>query len=175
MVTTNVNQASFNFESILITLSRSVLDFLLNSLYTIHSMGALTPQQVRRASVYWFKTAEHDYETMQALFKIKRYSDALFYGHIVLEKILKGLVVEQTLQPAPYIHDLVRLQQIAGLGLSKEAVAILNKVNEFNIRARYPEYKLRFYKLCTKAYTQEHLDKIIELYHQLCQRLKQKK
>jgi len=33
---------------------------------------------------YWNKTAQHDYKTMMGLFDIKRYSDCLFFGHIVL-------------------------------------------------------------------------------------------
>ncbi|MBU4478761.1 MAG: HEPN domain-containing protein [Candidatus Omnitrophica bacterium] len=36
--------------------------------------------------IYWLKIAEHDYETMLGLFKLKRYADSLFYGHMVLEK-----------------------------------------------------------------------------------------
>ena len=40
---------------------------------------------------YWLKTAEHDYDTMIGLFKIRRYSDCLFFGHIILEKVLKAI------------------------------------------------------------------------------------
>jgi len=45
---------------------------------------------------YWQKTAMRDYETMLGLFKIKRYPESLFFGHIALEKILKTLVVQET-------------------------------------------------------------------------------
>ena len=47
---------------------------------------------IKKAVKYWRATAGHDYETMLALFQAKRYSDSLFYGHIVLEKILKARV-----------------------------------------------------------------------------------
>ena len=124
---------------------------------------------------YWQKTAEHDYEIMLYLFKGKKYSESLFFGHIVLEKILKGLVVEKTKKQAPYIHDLIRLREIAELELSQDEIKLLNKVNEFNIRARYPEYKLQFYKQCDKEYTKNYFDEIIKLYKKLCQKLKQKK
>lgn len=124
---------------------------------------------------YWLRTAEHDYGTMKGLFGIKRYSDSLFYGHIVLEKILKAHVVAITKDQAPYIHDLVRLQEIAKLDLPRETLQLLNRVNDFNIRSRYPEYKQEFYKTCTKAYAKEYLDKIIPLYRELCRALKQKK
>ena len=124
---------------------------------------------------YWRKTAEHDYEVMLYLFKGKKYPESLFFGHIVLEKILKGLVARETKKQAPYIHDLIRLREIARLELSQDEIKFLNKVNDFNIRARYPEYKLRFYKQCDRKYAKNYLDEIIKLYKKLCQELKQKK
>ncbi|HHD92686.1 MAG TPA: HEPN domain-containing protein [Candidatus Portnoybacteria bacterium] len=132
-------------------------------------------EDVKKIIKYWQKTAEHDYETMIGLFKIKRYSDSLFFGHIILEKIIKALVVKETKNQAPRLHDLVRLQEIAKLKLSSEEVRFLNRINDFNIRARYPEYKLQFYKKCTKEYTEKYFNQIIDLYKKLCQELKQKK
>ena len=46
---------------------------------------------------------------MLGLFSIKRYSDSLFYGHIVLEKILKALVVQKIGEKLPKIHNLETL------------------------------------------------------------------
>jgi HEPN domain-containing protein len=72
---------------------------------------------VKKMVKYWQVTAAHDYETMLALFQSKRYSDSLFYGHIVLEKILKAHAVNATKKEAPKIHDLVRLQELADIKL----------------------------------------------------------
>ncbi|HLC69659.1 MAG TPA: HEPN domain-containing protein [Patescibacteria group bacterium] len=122
---------------------------------------------------YWKLTAEHDYETMLALYKIKRYSDCLFFGHIVLEKALKALVVSQTGSQAPFTHDLVRLEKLSGAGLSEKDIDLLDQINEFNIRTRYPEYKLDFYKKCTPVYTKKYFEKIQKLYQILWQKIKQ--
>jgi hypothetical protein len=46
-------------------------------------------EDVKKVIKYWQKTAEHDYEVMLYLFKGKKYSESLFFGHIILEKILK--------------------------------------------------------------------------------------
>jgi|SRR5680860_530155 len=124
---------------------------------------------------YWQKTAEHDYGTMDGLFRIKRYPEALFFGHIVLEKILKGVVVRETGEEAPYIHNLTKLADIANCELLKDEIDLLDEVNDFNIRARYPEYKLQFYKQCNRKYAKNYIDKITKLYKKLCQILKQKK
>ena len=132
-------------------------------------------KEVHHVVSYWSKTAKHNYDTMQSLFKAKRYADCLFFAHLLLEKILKAFVVKETKRQAPFIHDLVRLEEAAKLGLTEEEVYLLNKVNDFNIRSRYPDYKLKFYRMCTKKYTEEHLRQITSLYKKLCQKLKQKK
>jgi len=106
------------------------------------------------------------------LFKIKRYLDCLFFGHIVLEKVLKGLVAKNTSKEAPYIHDLVRLQELAKMQLDKDDLKFLKEVNNFNIRVRYPDYKLRFYKICTKEFTEIRFNRIVKLYKKLCLKLR---
>ncbi len=112
---------------------------------------------------------------MQSLFKSKRYVSSLFFGHIVLEKILKALVVEKTQKQAPFTHDLVRLYKLTQIERTEADRKILLDVSDFNIRARYPEWKLRFYKVCTKEYTQKYILEIDKLYKKLCQELKPKK
>lgn len=124
---------------------------------------------------YWQKSAEHDFETVFFLYKNKRYSDSLFFGHIVLEKILKALVVKKIKIEPPKMHDLVKLEELAELNSDNETRILLKEINVFNIRSRYPDYKFRFYKSCTKEFTKKYLDKIRELYKNLCQKLKPKK
>jgi len=43
---------------------------------------------------YWAAGAEYDLDTAKKLFKAKRYPDALFFGHLAIEKILKSLVYQ---------------------------------------------------------------------------------
>lgn len=135
----------------------------------------LSPKKTKEIATYWQKTAEHDYEIMVGLLENKYYSGCLFFGHIVLEKILKAFVVLETEKQAPYIHDLVRLQEIANLKLGEDIVRLLKEINNFNIKSRYPDYKMQFYKLCTKEFTKEYFEKIVELYKNLCQEFKRKK
>jgi HEPN domain-containing protein len=127
---------------------------------------------VGRIVKYWLATAEHDYETMASLFKSKRYSDCLFFGHIVLEKILKAHVVKKTKKEAPKMHNLVMLEELSGLNLEIEDKEFLSVVNRFNMRTRYPDVKLNFYKLCTREYAKINTDKIKKLYKELCRKMK---
>ena len=120
---------------------------------------------------YWEGTAKHDYPTMSGLKKMKRYSDSLFFGHIVLEKILKALAVRATRRHAPRSHDLVLLHDLAKLDLAEDELTLLKEVNGFNIATRYPDFKLRFYKICTKEFTERYYGRIVALYKKLCQKL----
>jgi len=73
---------------------------------------------------YWLKLAEEDWKTTQGLFKLKHYSACLFFCHLTLEKILKALVVQQTKQPTPYLHDLERLALLAKISLTEKTKKI---------------------------------------------------
>lgn len=135
----------------------------------------ISKEQAKILAQYWLTTAEHDYKTMLGLFRIKRYSDALFFGHLVLEKILKAFVVRQTKEQAPKTHNLIRLAELSKIDLTESQLDVLSKANQFNLRTRYPDAKLQFYKIATKEYTKKNLVPIKKLYKELCQKLTQKK
>lgn len=111
---------------------------------------------------YWVDSSDRDSKTMQNLFKKKDYSWALFVGHLVIEKLLKAYYVKYVDKKHPFGHDLLRLAADAKLVLNEEQKDFLDMVSTFNIRARYDDYKLEFYKLCTKEFTKEWMHKIKE-------------
>jgi HEPN domain-containing protein len=120
---------------------------------------------------YWIKTARHDYDTMLSLFNSKRYSDSLFYGHLVLEKILKALIAKRMKEHPKPTHNLLVLLEDSNVQLSPEDKEFLAEANKFNIKARYPDYKLSFYRICNLYYTRPRLEKIKLLFNKLCQLL----
>ena len=105
---------------------------------------------------YYHKTAEHDLETVESLWRTKRYDACLFFCHLVLEKMLKGIVTKETKTHPPYTHHLLDLIRKTSFHtqLTKEQWKILSDINEFNVAGRYPDIKLRFYKKCTKEYSE---------------------
>lgn len=105
---------------------------------------------------YWKKSADHNWKTALDLLKTKHYDACLFFCHLTLEKLLKGLVVEHTNKQAPYIHDLEKLAIIAKLLVSPEQSEYLKTITRFNIGGRYDDEKLAFYKSCTKEYTEKY-------------------
>lgn len=101
---------------------------------------------------FWKDSAEEDWLTAQSLLKSRRYAACLFFCHLMLEKLLKGLVVARTGQAAPFLHDLEKLAALAGLGLSDDQSRSLRIISSFNVSGRYDDVKRTFFTSCNKEY-----------------------
>ena len=112
-----------------------------------------TLKNVEKLTKHWINTSDNDYETMCDLFKSKRFSWALFIGHIVIEKLLKAYFIKINKTHPPFIHNLLRLAEKSHLDLNTEQKTTLATLTTFNINARYDDYKQNFYKKCTEEYT----------------------
>ena len=122
---------------------------------------------------YWLQSASHDLDTAESMYQSLKYDWCLFIGHLVLEKTLKAIYIDRHGNNIPpKLHNLVRLAELCHHELSEEQNLFLDKVNDFNIQTRYPDYKLDFYRLCTKDFAHEYFIKIKDFYYWLLSRLK---
>jgi len=133
---------------------------------------SLSEKQIRELVEYWVINSTEKLKTMINLYNGCRYADCLYYGHMVLEMILKANVVNITKKSSPKIHNLSRLAELANIDLDKEDSSLLFRANRFNMTGRYPDEKMKFYKICDKKYTDEYYLPIINLYKKLCQKVK---
>ena len=83
---------------------------------------------------FWKIEAKQTLTVAQDLFKTRHYLEALFFGHLALEKLLKAKVVKTTKNDPVYSHDLVILAKYANLKLDVNDLDFLAKVNVYNIR-----------------------------------------
>ena len=111
---------------------------------------------------YWIDSSEVDFKAMESLFQHGHYVWALFIGHLVIEKLLKAYLVKNIDISTPPIHDLTKIAEKANLPLSEIQKDFLDEVTTFNIKARYPDYKNRFYRKATKEFTEIYIVKIKE-------------
>ena len=110
---------------------------------------------------YWHDSAKHDLESAESIFDSGRYDWCLFVGHLALEKLLKAIFVDRNdNNMPPKIHNLVRLAELSQIELNDDQKTLLDKINDFNLQTRYPDYKLEFYKRCTEEYATTYLEKI---------------
>ena len=104
------------------------------------------------------KQSDEDWRVVKSLFANKHYSHALFYCHLSLEKLLKAVVVQETKEQSPYLHNLLLLSQKAGISLAQEQQEQLQEITTFNVRGRYDDVKYKFYKKATKAYAEQYIE-----------------
>lgn len=93
---------------------------------------------------FWIEGSNDDYDTMITMYKSRRYSWTLFIGHLMIEKLLKAYYIKEKQEYPPFIHNLLRLAEKAGLQLTDVQKEQLITITAFNINARYDDYKMSF-------------------------------
>ena len=111
---------------------------------------------------YWVNSSDNDFKTMEHLFKSKDYPWSLFMGHLVIERLLKAYYLKTTDSNVPFTHDLLRIVEKTGLKLDEKQKNFLDLVTSFNLKARYEDYKMSFRKKCTKKFTSDSINQIME-------------
>ena len=126
----------------------------------------------REIIAHWAASSDKDFKAMGILLRNGHYAWSLFLGHLVLEKLLKAMYVKNVGTDIPFTHDLTKIAEKAGLELAESQKDLLDSVTTFNIRARYPDYKDRFYKKATKRFTHEYIQQIKDFRRWLGKKLK---
>lgn len=97
---------------------------------------------------YWVETAAKNWKAVPHLYKAKCYVEALFWGHLVLEKLLKAhWVKDNTGNTPPKIHHLIKLAAQTKLVFTDEELLSLAKMNDVQLEGRYPDYIKNVYKI----------------------------
>lgn len=119
---------------------------------------------IQKLTDSWINGAEKDWLACEHLYAHKDYPQCLFWGHLVLEKILKAIIIHGTNTQAPYTHDLVLLARKAKLKLTQEQRDYLNEINTFNQFGRYDNEIITFIEKCTTEYANKYFNIIKQLY-----------
>ena len=117
-----------------------------------------------RIKDYWIVESEYDLKVAWDTFNAGNYSYALFFGHLVIEKILKAIYVNRKKKQAPFIHDLLRLAETLEIRLDQNQRDEFFEITAFNLESRYPDEKRSFRKRCTRDYARKWLIKIEEIH-----------
>jgi HEPN domain-containing protein len=117
-----------------------------------------------RIKDYWIVESEYDLKVAWDTFNAGNYSYALFFGHLVIEKILKAIHVDRKKEHAPFIHNLLKLAEISEISIDQAQKDALNEITRFNLESRYPDDKKSFRKECTEDFTRKWMIEIEEIY-----------
>lgn len=114
--------------------------------------------------IHWTHTAGRDWLSVRLLFEGKQFVHALFFCHLVIEKILKAHWVKDNEENTPpRIHDLEHLYSETNLQLLVDQVDLLRVMNSWNLEGRYQDYRDKFYKSTTEEYTRNKIDQVDKL------------
>ena len=103
---------------------------------------------------YWLFNAIDDWEAVQALFAVKKYLQALFFAHLVIEKLCKAAWIrDNESNIPPKSHNLVFILSKTKLELSEQQSEFLLELNRFQLEGRYPDYISQMQKICNDEFT----------------------
>lgn len=129
---------------------------------------------IKKLFNYWKNEAVYSWDIAKTLLANKKYPECLFFGHLTIEKLLKSLVVAQTKQHAPPIHNLLKLAKHACLPLNEKQAKDLEYFSDFYLAGRYDQDKMAFRKQCNQSYTEKNFAKLKEYYLWLGKEVKNK-
>ena len=87
---------------------------------------------------YWSEGAGEDIDTARVLMESSKVLPALFFAHLGVEKMLKGVFCRVYGELAPRIHDLPRLCELAGLTPDDRQMVLMSILTRYNLEGRYP-------------------------------------
>ena len=110
---------------------------------------------------YWVDTANKDWVAIQKIYKARAYLHALFFAHLVLEKLLKAhWVKDNEGNTPPKIHNLVMLARKTKLLLEDDDLIFLDRMNDVQLEGRYPDYIKNVFKIYKRKETALILEKV---------------
>ncbi len=114
---------------------------------------------------YWIKSSDKDYDVMLDLKEKNRNTYALFFGQLLIEKLLKAYYakINKNTPYAPRTHELAYLANKMNLKLTERQEDLLETISGFNMEARYGDYKYTFELKCNDEYTDLWIENVKEL------------
>jgi HEPN domain-containing protein len=110
---------------------------------------------------YWIQTSAKDWDVVNSLFTVSNYPYSLFFAHLTVEKLLKAHWVKDNKENIPpRTHSLIRLIEGTMLNFDEEELVFFERMNDFQLEGRYPDYQFKIYQQCTQNFTQEILERV---------------
>lgn len=101
---------------------------------------------------------------MQGLYKTNNFVQSLFFAHLTLEKLFKAhWIRDNKATHPPRTHNLKYLLDHTNLTLNQGQIELPEKMNDFQIEGRYPDYHFRIYQICTQEFTSQLLAEVNNL------------
>ena len=87
----------------------------------------------------WIERAKYDLDTATAMFDSGRYLYVVFCCQQAIEKTLKAIIVKNSGEFPPKIHNLPRLAELAGIVMEPQYTSFIGELSGYYVQTRYPE------------------------------------
>ncbi|HSN22905.1 MAG TPA: HEPN domain-containing protein [Methylomicrobium sp.] len=111
----------------------------------------------------WFRQADYDMDTADAMFASGRYFYAVFMCHLSLEKALKGLIAKRLDELPPKTHNLLYLLNMLALQPPSALERFIARLNTASVATRYPDDLAKMQAAYTENVTKELIMKSKEV------------
>ena len=111
----------------------------------------------------WFRQADYDMDTADAMFASGRYFYAVFMCHLSLEKALKGLIAKRLDELPPKTHNLLYLLNMLALQPPSALERFIARLNTASVATRYPDDLAKMQAAYTENVTKELIMKSREV------------
>ncbi|MBP9883902.1 MAG: HEPN domain-containing protein [Chitinophagales bacterium] len=109
---------------------------------------------------YWKDIAELDWNRVLRQFEQSDYVFALFCLQMQFEKLAKALWVKQNVENIPpRVHDIIAILNETNLELTEDDIRFLYDLNRYQLEGRYPDYRKNIYKITSRRYADEMINK----------------
>jgi len=116
----------------------------------------------------WIERASYDLETAKSMLEAERYLYVGFFCQQAIEKLLKAKIAQFGTGP-PYIHNLIRLAEIAGIfnDLTEQRKDILGELTIHAVQSRYGDFEGDISEVLNPIEAEDLLEKTKELFEWL--------
>ena len=120
---------------------------------------------MKKETENWLKIAINDLKVAETLLKEGLYLNVVEHSHAALEKLIKGLIVEQKDIQPPKIHDLLRLASLTLIeNIQVDMQKTLDELNDLYLSTRYSGDFDKLVKALHKGKVEELFNKSKEVF-----------
>lgn len=117
-----------------------------------------------KAIKFWLDSARDNFETAQIMLKAARWNFAMFMCQQTIEALLKAVVIIQTKERPPYLHQLGILLKTTGLDVPQRIWKKVERIEQYYIKTRYKpdRFDPRIYNKKSASFLLEKTKEVIE-------------
>lgn len=127
-------------------------------LYSLKNFNFASNEEMIKSDYiqYWKIGSEKDWSAVETLFEKGNYVQGVFFGHLVLEKLLKAHWVKDNVEDIPpKTHNLIWVAEKTQIKFNTKELSFLNEMTRYQSLSRYSDYSYDLFRILNKTRSEE--------------------